>query len=265
MTEQQISQTVQQKKDPGTPIWHDVSAPDAESARAFYTSLFGWDVVVNPDEQYGGYGMFLQSGKQVAGVGPTMNEHQPAAWIMYLLTENAEETTAKVTAAGGQVVVPPMAVGTNGTMAIFIDPTGATFGVWQPGTHKGAELFHSMGTVAWNELHSPHVDRASSFYAAVFSWEAETSPFNDIEYTMWKLDGRGVAGGVPLAAATSTDAPARWFAYYSVRNCDDMVARARELGATVLAEPLTSEDGRYSVLQDPQGAVFGVISAPPPA
>jgi predicted enzyme related to lactoylglutathione lyase len=38
------------------------------------------------------------------------------------------------------------------------------------------------------------------------------------------------------------------------------VALAQELGATVLAEPVRSEDGLYSVLRDPQGAVFGVIS-----
>jgi predicted enzyme related to lactoylglutathione lyase len=260
MTEQQTEPTQQQTYPVGTPIWNDVSAPDAAAARAFYTSLFGWDVFVNPDEQYGGYGMFLQDGKQVAGVGPTMDEHQPAAWTMYVLTENAEAVAAKVTAAGGQVVVPPMTVGPNGTMAIFIDPSGASLGVWQPGTHKGAELFHRPGSVAWNELHSRDIGASSRFYAEVFGWEAERSPFGDVEYTMWKLDGRGVAGGIPHGRVTPAEVTPGWFAYFSVQNCDAMVARAQELGATVLAEPVRSEDGLYSVLRDPQGAVFGVIS-----
>jgi predicted enzyme related to lactoylglutathione lyase len=66
---------------------------------------------------------------------------------------------------------------------------------------------------------------------------------------------------MPLGVTMPADAPPRWFAFFAVRNCDDMVARAQELGAGVIAEPTTSEDGRYSVLQDPQGAVFGVISA----
>lgn len=261
MTELQTSQTEQQTYSPGTPIWNDVSAPDAAAARTFYTGLFGWDVVVTPGEEYGGYGMFSQDGKQVAGVGPTMDENQPAAWTMYVMTENAEETTAKVTAAGGQIVVPPMVVGSSGTMALFIDPSGAHLGGWQPGTHKGADLFHRPVSVAWNELHSRDIGASSSFYAQVFGWEAETSPFEDIEYTMWKLNGRGVAGGIPHARVTPTEVPPDWFAYFSVPNCDDMVARARELGANVLAEPITSEDGRYSVLKDPQGAIFGVISA----
>jgi uncharacterized protein len=179
---------------------------------------------------------------------------------MYVLTENAEEVAAKVTANGGQVVMPPMAVGPNGTMAIFIDPSGAALGVWQPGTHKGAELFHRPGSVAWNELHSRDIDASSSFYAEVFGWETERSPFGDIEYTMWKLDGQGVAGGIPAGSAVSEHVPPGWFAYFSVQDCNAMVARARELGATVLAEPVRSEDGLYSVLQDPQGAIFGVIS-----
>ena len=102
MTEVQTSQTEQQRHAPGTPIWNDVNAPDAAAARAFYSSLFGWNAVVTPDEQYGGYGMFFHDGKQVAGVGPTMDEHQPAAWTPYVMTENAEETTAKAPQPAGR-------------------------------------------------------------------------------------------------------------------------------------------------------------------
>ena len=260
MTEQQTTRSEQPIYPPGTPIWNDVSAPDAAAARDFYASLFGWDVGATPGEEYGGYGMFLQDGKHVAGVGPTPDGHQPAAWLMYVHIENAEETTAKVAAAGGQVVVPPQAVGSNGTMAIFTDPSGASLGVWEPGTFTGAELFHRPGSVAWNELHSRDFGASSKFYAKVFGWQAESSPFGEIEYTLWKVNGRGVAGGFPLDSTVAADVPPVWFSYFSVPNCDVMVTRARELGATVLAEPLTSEDGRYSVLQDPQGAIFGVIS-----
>ena len=190
-----------------------------------------------------------------------MDEHQSATWLMYVLTDNVEEVSSKVTAAGGRVILAPTAVGTRGTAAIFADPNGARVGVWQPGTHRGAELFHRLGTVAWNELHAHDIGAASDFYKAVFGWEAETSPFGDVDYTMWKLDGRGVAGAIPLDVATAAEVPARWFSYFSVRDCDRTVARALELGATVLAEPIRSEDGLYSVLRDPQGAVFGVISA----
>lgn len=263
MTELQPNGTEGPTDNLGTPVWNDLSAPDAAAARMFYTALFGWDVSITPGEQYGGYGMFLYDGKTVAGVGPTMDRNGPAAWLMYVLTDNAAETTARVAAAGGQVAVSPLAVGTQGTMAIFIDPAGASVGVWQPGIHGGAESMHSLMSVAWNELHSRDMAAVAPFYAAVFGWEAESSPFGDSEYTYWKLDGRGVAGGVPLAPTRPAEMPSHWLAFFAVPNCDDMVARARELGATTLTGPLTSEDGRYCILQDPQGAIFGMISAAP--
>jgi predicted enzyme related to lactoylglutathione lyase len=262
VTELQDSGTRQQTYPPGTPIWNDVNAPDPAAARAFYTDLIGWDVAVSPDDQYGGYGMFLHDGKQVAGVGPTMGGDGFAAWSMYVLTEDAEETTSRVAAAGGQVVLPPLVVGTTGTMAIYTDPTGAFVGAWQPGTHKGADLFHTPGAVAWNELHSRDIAAASSFYAAVFGWQAEAEPFGDGEYTYWKIDGQNAAGGVTIAAEVPADVPSYWLVYISVPDCDQTVARALELGATVVSGPLTSEDGRYAAIRDPQGAVFGVISAP---
>src|SRR2546427_7374223 len=51
------------------PVWADLSSPDAEGSRKFYSKLFGWNIEVNPDPQYGGYGMARIAGKDVAGVG----------------------------------------------------------------------------------------------------------------------------------------------------------------------------------------------------
>ena len=34
-------------------------------------------------------------------------------------------------------------------MAVFLDPAGAFFGVWQPGTHTGSELVDQAGTQSW--------------------------------------------------------------------------------------------------------------------
>ena len=39
------------------PAWVELSSPDAAASRDFYARLFGWDIEVSPDPQYGGYGM----------------------------------------------------------------------------------------------------------------------------------------------------------------------------------------------------------------
>ena len=39
------------------PAWVDLASADAAASREFYGSLFGWEIEVNPDPQYGGYGL----------------------------------------------------------------------------------------------------------------------------------------------------------------------------------------------------------------
>ena len=68
----------------GTPVWVDLSSADPAGSRAFYSGLFGWDVQVSADPQYGGYAMAQIDGKDVAGIGPTMAPEAPTAWMIYL-------------------------------------------------------------------------------------------------------------------------------------------------------------------------------------
>src|SRR5262245_26347377 len=59
------------------PAWVDLGTKDAAGARDFYSKLFGWDIHVSPDPQYGGYGRALLGGKDAAGIGPAMSPEQP--------------------------------------------------------------------------------------------------------------------------------------------------------------------------------------------
>jgi predicted enzyme related to lactoylglutathione lyase len=52
------------------PSWVDLASGDAAASRDFYAALFGWDVEVNPDPQYGGYALARIDGKDAAGIGP---------------------------------------------------------------------------------------------------------------------------------------------------------------------------------------------------
>src|SRR5262245_34582600 len=88
------------------PTWVDLSAKDAAAARDFYSKLFGWDIQVNPDPQYGGYARATVDGKDVAGIGPAMSPDAPPAWSVYIGTDDIDALSTRVTAAGGQVVAP---------------------------------------------------------------------------------------------------------------------------------------------------------------
>ena len=60
-----------------------------------------------------------------------------------------------------------------GRSAVFADPMGAAFSIWQPRAHKGAGLVDEPGTYSWSELVTTDVPAASRFYETVFGWGTE--------------------------------------------------------------------------------------------
>ncbi len=244
---------------PGTPIWVDLGSPDLAASSRFYGQLFGWQAE-DMGEAMGHYTMLRQDGKAVAAIGPLMNPNQPTAWTTYVSTPNAEETARKVTEAGGKVLSPPMQVMEEGSMAVFADPTGAAFAVWQPGKMKGAEVFNKPNSVGWNELATRDMKAATAFYTKVFPWTAKTSDMPDGgQYTEWQIDGKSIGGAMTIGKMIPADVPPHWLVYFVVANTDDIVKRAQELGGKVMAPAMDIPQGRFAVLTDPQGAAFAVI------
>jgi len=66
------------------PAWIDLTTTDPAAARDFYAKAFGWNIEVNPDPQYGGYGIAKIDGQDAAGIGGTQAPDQPAAWSVYI-------------------------------------------------------------------------------------------------------------------------------------------------------------------------------------
>ncbi|MGI8855859.1 MAG: VOC family protein [Thermomicrobiales bacterium] len=242
---------------PGTPSWIDVSTPDMEATKAFYGALFGWEEATYPE--MGGYTNFTMHGKMVCGAAPTMPPDQHPAWTTYISVDDADATARAVGENGGQVAFPPMDVAALGRMAICSDPTGAFFGLWQPGQHKGAQLVNEPGSLSWNQLNTRDIDAAKAFYTKVFPWTAETHGEGQYAYTEWQLDGRSIAGGMVMDESFPAELPAHWQTFFAVADCDATVAKAQERGGSVLMPAMDIDQGRFAVISDPQGAAFSVI------
>ena len=54
-----------------------------------------------------------------------------------------------------------------------------------------------------------------------------------------------------MLQAPSSDIPTMWLQYITVADCDETLARAKKNGATVVAEPMDAEPGRFADLRDP--------------
>lgn len=248
----------------GTPCWPDMQADDVGKAAAFYGGLFGWDAA-DLGEEAGHYTMFSLRGKAVAGAGPKMQPTTPNMWNTTIATDSADETAARVKAAGGTTYMEPMDVMTAGRMGVFADPTGAAFVAWQPKDHRGAELANEPNTFSWNELHTRDLDAAKGFYESVFGWTAQAFPEMG-DYNVFNLGEKGIAGGMAMGPEMPADMPPHWLTYFEVGDTDASAAAAKALGGNVVVEPTDIPGvGRFAVVTDDQGAAFGIIRSQQPA
>src|SRR6266852_20943 len=161
------------------PIWLDLSSSDPAGSREFYSKLFGWNIEVNPDPQYGGYGMARIAGKDVAGIGGKMSPEAPTAWLVYIATADAADTAKKAKAAGGSVMMEPMAIGPQGTMAVIQDPAGGAIGVWQAGQMAGSLVIGKANAYGWAELNARGFEKAEPFYKKLFGWGTKKSDMGE--------------------------------------------------------------------------------------
>lgn len=120
--------------------------------------------------------MFTRRGGTVAGGMTVPPEQGGSAWTLYFRTPDAEATATAVRAGGGSVTLDPTDVLDLGRMALFTDPTGADFGVWQPGANRGLDVVGGPGALCWTELYTPDPVADLSFYDMVFGTEAHAAP-----------------------------------------------------------------------------------------
>ncbi|MEV7773091.1 VOC family protein [Kitasatospora sp. NPDC086791] len=249
---------------PGTPCWIDLMASDQQAALDFYRDLFGWQGEVGPAE-FGGYAVCTLNERPVAGImGQVVPEGQPAppvAWTTYLASDDADESSRAISAAGGTILYEPMDVGTIGRMLVAADPTGAVFGVWQAMDFIGAGVVNEPGALVWNELNTADTDAAGRFYQPALGLRPATIQGMAGYYSL-NVAERTVGGMQAVPGYLAPGTPSHWMTYFSVDDTDSTVDALVKAGGSVLQPPFDLQSGRMAVVRDPQGAVFAVIQAP---
>ena len=237
-------------------VWHEQVSLDPKKAQNFYTELFGWGTeVFKPGEV--DYTMISSGGQSHGGFGKAMEGAPPPHWLSHVRVANVDETLLKVEGAGGKLAAGPFEMGEVGRMAIVTDPQGAFISLYQP-ENEGAG---SEGVFVWDELATTDVDGAQGFYTEVFGWTTKDMGPEFGGYRIFEVGETGIAGVMTLQDAS---VPAHWQPYIAVDDPDGTTAKAKELGASTLMEPMDVPTvGRIAVLRDPQGAVFGIIKPEP--
>jgi len=113
------------------------------------------------------------------------------------------------------------------------------------------------GKFVWYELMTSDTDAAEAFYKSVNGWTAQDSGMPG-QYTILSADGVGIGGlmAVPEEARHKGARPA-WLGYVHVEDVDAGAEDVKDAGGTVHRAPADIPSvGRFSVVADPQGAVF---------
>ncbi|MEU8503734.1 VOC family protein [Streptomyces brevispora] len=256
------------------PCWVDVQLPDLEAGKRFYGELFGWTFRAGD----GPFADALSGGALVAGLAAKQDGRMPTAWGVYFATDDIRASVARIREAGGQVITEPVRAGRSGVLAQAADPGGAVFGLWQAAERRGFQKQNEPGSFCWTEVYTRQKERVDPFYEQVFGFRSVDSDEagsgapgtneSGVDFRMWSPSGTepgpdtAVGGRSVITDAFPAMMPSYFLNYFAVADCDESAATVVRLGGRVSAPPFDIPSGRMSVLQDDQGAVFGVLQPP---
>jgi predicted enzyme related to lactoylglutathione lyase len=243
--------------------------PDPDASKAFYDKVVGWTIDAAPSGEMD-YRMINAPDGHVGGVMRITADMQAngarPVWLGYLNVADVDAALAKLTEAGGKVMMPAWNIPNVGRIALVTDPTGAPFYVMAPTPPAGEEDATShafapdrMGHVAWNELASTDHKAALGFYGPLFGFQStEAMPMGEAgDYAF--IDHHGTRIGAML---TRPDMPSLWQFYWTVPSVTKAGEAITAGGGSILVGPVeVPGDQHIIVASDPHGAPFGVVGA----
>lgn len=251
---------------PGTFCWPELATTDVRAAISFYSSLFGWTVRESPTAS--GTYFVMHVGDQAAAAMFELPERARESgevphWGPYVGVENADEAARRAQDAGGTVRMGPFDVMDLGRMAMLRDPEGASFSIWQPISRIGVGVLNEHGALGWSQLNTRDPDGARRFYPAVFGWTAHDDvTARGQSYTTWQRTDGAAGGMLEMPAETGAGERAQWLTYFVVADVAATHAAALAGGARAVMGPREDADGgALALLDDPQGARFGIMTA----
>jgi predicted enzyme related to lactoylglutathione lyase len=245
----------------GKVVWHDFNTKDPAKARTFYGGTFGWEI--RSREMGTTKHDFLYLGDEGFGclVQQQGKDPMPPHWVAYVQVDDLDAAVKRVERAGGKAPVPRMAITDKDAFAILVDPLGATFAAYTtlnplpPGYPK-----QGPGLFCWEELLTTDPKRMVAFYGEAFGWTHETVTMPIGPYHILKAGDAPLGGIMQMPPGVSS--PPHWLSYVATEDVDKTAARAASLGAKSCVPPTDIPGiGRFSVLADPEGAVFALYKS----
>jgi uncharacterized protein len=115
-------------KTAGAVSWHELSTTDVESAKAYYSGLFGWTMEAM-DMSGMPYTVIKVGDMPIGGISASRDGQ--TGWQDYVTVADIDATVAKASTLGAKVLVDVTAIPTVGRFAVLADPQGGVIAAIQ--------------------------------------------------------------------------------------------------------------------------------------
>lgn len=127
----------QQKPEAGSLSWFDLTVPNADDVKDFYSKVIGWkyEPVPMANGEYNDYNMKApESDLTVTGVchSKGVNADIPAQWLLYFTVKDLDKCIEECNTNGGKVVAKPKNMSNYGRYCVIEDPAGAVCALFEP-------------------------------------------------------------------------------------------------------------------------------------
>ena len=127
----------QQKPEVGSLSWFDLTIPNAEEVRGFYSKVIGWKSEPVPMEKgkYDDFNMIApESGLTVTGVchAKGVNKDLPAQCMLYFTVKELDKCIEECNTNGGKIIAEAKDMGNYGRYCVIEDPAGAVCALFEP-------------------------------------------------------------------------------------------------------------------------------------
>jgi uncharacterized protein len=114
------------------PFTHiELNSIDLAKSKAFYGELFAWELE-DIEMEDGPYTMIEVGDGTGGGMMQQPVPGAPSVWIPYVAVDDIDTMTEKARSLGATISVEVTEVPDMGWLSIFVDPTGAILGLWEP-------------------------------------------------------------------------------------------------------------------------------------
>lgn len=122
------------------------------------------------------------------------------------------------------------------------------------------------GAIVWRDLTVPDAEAIKEFYSQVIGWQTKPHPMGGYDdFNVIISDTGETIAGICHARGGNTGIPPQWLMYVEVDDLPQCVERCKELGGAIIHGPRSMGTHNFCVIQDPAGAVIGLIEAVTPA